>query len=242
MLNTSFNPNQFLTAVIDPNKTAQAACEAFREAIAMTVVTNTAVNSRNMMDACFLEMLQQEAKHFACSNHIVIMKIDSDDGKTRLFRRFDFSLVDDVKRLELLQELANNLKTAYYEDVVSFDFDGNNYHGFCWKGANAGYMVGYFIEPESQPGDWDYDSEATSKQADNIAATSTYKGDLEAITNAGATWNAACAAYEHGVAFDIDAINQMVVDIVELKKTTKSWKIKDMCQKLLVSLSEYGFQ
>ena len=241
MLNTSFNSNEFMTLRVDSKKVAAAECEHLREAIALSIIKRTA--KKYEVD---LEMLAAEAANFAATKHIVVMTIDEDDGRRRFDRRYDFTFTDDYEgNAETLERLFKDLNDmqAYYCDRISFEHDSSQFSGFCWNTPSGqGKMIGYFIEPQAKPEDWDY--EATANTQDNKTTTNgrTYNDDLEVITNANAAWNGACNGYKRGIAFNIDAINQMVIDIVELKKNTRSWKIKDMCQNLLASLSKYGFQ
>ena len=244
MLNTSFNPNEFMTLRVDSKKVAIAECEHLREAIALSVIKRTAKKYPEVD----IEMLRVEAANFASTKHIVMMSVGDDDGRRRFDRRYDFTSYDYEGNAETLERLLKDLNDlqAYYCDRISFEHDNSHFSGFCWNTPGGrGKMIGYFIEPESQPGDWDYDEIAEADKTDNTTSdttASTYRTDLAQIINAGAVWNAAHAAYERGIAFDIDAINQMVLDITLLKRDTKSWKVKDMCNQLLARLSEYGFQ
>lgn len=233
--------NDFLTLRVDSQKVAAAACENLREAIALTVISNTA--EQRSIGEEFLAHLREEAAKFSSSKHIVILRLD-EDGRQRLVRRYDYSLTGNhIDTLKSLQQFYQDMVAAWYEDSISFNYDGNSYYGFCWQGNTGGLMVGYILSPPSEKGDWDYaeDQEITDDTTSDTTA-STYRTDLAQIINAGAVWNAAHAAYERGIAFDIDAINQMVLDITLLKRDTKSLKVKDMCNQLLARLSEYGFQ
>lgn len=241
MSTTIFDANKYMSAVIDPKKVAAMECEHLREAIALAVVKRTAKHYP-FID---IEMLHEEAEKFAATKHIVIMSVDSIDGRRRFDRRYDFTFTDDYEgNAETLERLFKDLNDmqAYYCDRISFEHDSSKFAGFCWNTPSGqGKMIGYFIEPESQPGDWDYDSEAKDPdKTDNVA--STYKEDLQTILDAGSVWNVALANYNKGMAFNIDAINELTANVSYLKRTTKSYKVKDMCQQLLARLSEYGFQ
>ncbi|MEE3397849.1 MAG: hypothetical protein VZR64_00165 [Eubacterium sp.] len=242
MSTTTFDANDYMSAVIDPKKVAAMECEHLREAIALAVVKRTAKHYP-FID---IEILHEEAEKFAATKHVIIMSVDSIDGRRRFDRRYDFTFTDDYEgNAETLERLFKDLNDmqAYYCDRISFEHDGSQFSGFCWNTPSGqGKMIGYFIEPQAKPEDWDYEATANTQGNKTTTTASTYKEDLQIITNAGAKWNAARNAYEHGTAFNIDDVNQLTADVAYLKRTTKSYKVKDMCQQLLASLSEYGFQ
>ena len=201
------------TNYLDATKVSDMACESIREAIATTVIANTAEKVR--VDSAFFENLKAEAKKFAEATRIVLIH----NGSVIKDVSFVGSAQQIRKKLQQLMKLVEEYD-IWYEDICSTSAKDESFHGFCW---GEGYFLGYPVPAASQPGDWDYAEiqETTSDSTDDTASdttTSTYKADLTQIINAGAVWNTAYAAYERGIAFDIDTINQMVLDITLLKR------------------------
>lgn len=235
MLNTSFNTSEFLSARVDAQKTAAAACESYRNAIAMSIVTNTAIYLRGDMDETFLNMLHQQAILFAASDHLVMMKIN-ENGKPMLYRKYDFSLLDEVKTLELLKQLAVDLKSSYYEDVISFEYDGSQFHGFCWNQSDYGYMIGYFVEPEPTETVDDWGDDSIAEYNPHFAAAQQLLGEYEN------RWNTLLHAKQCGNSVKVEDVKVLKQQIAELRDTTVYGEVRDGADQLMSKIKKWNIR
>ena len=119
MLNTS----NLFTSIIDPEQAAAAACPALRDAIVMTIVSNTAVQQR--VPAKGLEGLITMAKEFSYSNILI--------QRGTNYKEFQFNEEDGIHNMRMLTSLLAELKDAVVQDINSIAYEDKRYHGFCWR-------------------------------------------------------------------------------------------------------------
>ena len=137
------NTNNLFKAIIDPEAAAAAACPALRDAITMTVISNTATQQR--VAANSLEGLLELAKEFGKSNFIIVQRGTN-------CKEFKFAEEDGIKNMKLLTGLLNELKDASVVDANNTSYEGKQFNGFCWKEeySNGNRFCGcyYFLAAE----------------------------------------------------------------------------------------------
>ena len=120
--------NNIFMSIIDPEQAAAAACPALRDAITMTVISNTAAQQR--VPAEGLDGLIVMAKEFSYSNIIV--------QRGTNYKEFQFNEEDGIHNMRMLTGLLSELKDATVFDVNGMTYEDKRYSGFCWREKTAG--------------------------------------------------------------------------------------------------------
>lgn len=143
--------SNLFTSYLDSSKTAAAAAEQIREAIACTVIANTAHEKR--VDEEYYQILKDEAATFAKSTRIVFVVDDTRKVSDFCFHGNEMQILSALQRL-----MAKVAETAcFYADRDSVTVKGDTFVGFCWPHDGVKYFCGYPKPQESQPDDWDYE-------------------------------------------------------------------------------------
>jgi hypothetical protein len=119
--------NNIFMSIIDPEQAAAAACPALRDAITMTVISNTAAQQRVPSEG--LEGLIAMAKEFSYSN-ILVQRTN--------YKEFQFNEEDGIHNMRMLTGLLSELKDAAVFDVNEIRYEDKRYYGFCWREKTAG--------------------------------------------------------------------------------------------------------
>jgi hypothetical protein len=136
--------NNIFMSIIDPEQAAAAACPTLRDAITMTVISNTSVQQR--VPAEGLEGLLEMAREFGKSNFILVQRGTN-------FKEFKFAEEDGIKNMRLLTGLLSELKDASVQDANHVSYEGKEFNGFCWKEeySNGNRFCGcYFLVTEAE--------------------------------------------------------------------------------------------
>lgn len=138
------NPNNNLSmAIINPEAAAASACPALRDAIVMTVISNTAVQQRIPSEG--LEGLLEMAKEFGKSNFILVQRGTN-------YNEYKFE-EDGISNMKTLTSLLSELKDASVQDANHVSYEDRSFNGFCWKEeyTNGNRFCGcYFLVTEAE--------------------------------------------------------------------------------------------